>query len=431
MIQRPLALLACLGLLTAADPVRITIANGDMSFGGGKPSGWETEWAGSGKILVSRDTTVFHTAPASLCVKSDGGSANGNGTCVIEVGGDTEIELTGWVKSEGKLKVNVMAQPFGADWAKGPLGFQQLKYLHDNQSYDWTEWTARFKTPSGTAHLLVGVMIEGEGKAWLDDVRNTADPVFADLEAKEKPVKIGIFELATAPEGDPVATALPGGKPWVPGWCRWDWRAAWVGQHQNFIANTKANAGKIDVVVYGDSITQGWGDGVKQLDPKLNIVNYGIGGDSTRQILYRASHGELDGISPRLIVLAIGTNNLYDDANGGTDQEIATGIEMCVKLLKAKQPKAKVLISGLLPRQNDWFCGRVRTINAIVRKLDNGTDIRFLDTFDGFFDASSTNRVKEALFINDKGEGDWLHIGPKGYEAWTILMKPLFAEMTR
>jgi beta-glucosidase len=241
----------------------------------------------------------------------------------------------------------------------------------------------------------------------------------------------GAFELAAPPAGDPAATVLPAGKPWIPGWCRWDWRAAWVGHHQGFVANTTANAGRIDVVFYGDSITQGWGDGVKKLDRRLNIVNYGIGGDSTRQILYRASRGELAGIAPRLVVLAIGTNNLYDDANGGSDEEIVRGLGACVGLIKAASPSSNVLVCSILPRQNDWFCGRIRRINAQVRLLDNGRDIRFLDTFEAFFDGAAVNRVKEDLFRDGKGKADWLHIGPKGYERWAELIAPLFGELTR
>jgi beta-glucosidase len=33
--------------------------------------------------------------------------------------------------------------------------------------------------------------------------------------------------------------------------------------------------------------------------------NYGIGGDSTRQLLWRMQNGELDGINPRVLVLMI------------------------------------------------------------------------------------------------------------------------------
>ena len=125
--------------------------------------------------------------------------------------------------------------------------------------------------------------------------------------------------LESAPPGDPSSTPLPIGKPWVPGWCRWDWRAGWVGMHQGFIATSKKRGKDISAIFYGDSITLGWSDEGKNIFAdtyaRLGAVNYGIGGDSTRQLLYRIANGEVDGLAPRVVVLAIGTNNLYDDAN--------------------------------------------------------------------------------------------------------------------
>jgi lysophospholipase L1-like esterase len=236
------------------------------------------------------------------------------------------------------------------------------------------------------------------------------------------------FVLEPAPPGDPASTELPSGKPWIPGWCRWDWRAGWVGQHQGMVENTKAKAGKIDVVFFGDSLTQGWGDGVKALDPTLEIANYGIGGDSTRQILWRISNGAVDGISPRLVVLAIGTNNLYDDANSGSDEEVARGIATCVELLQSKLPHTRILVSAILPRQNDWFCGRAQRINAITAKLDDGKQVRVLNAWQAFYDETSTDanaRVKKSLFNNDL-----LHLAAPGYVVWAEQIKPTFGEMT-
>ncbi|HYG33532.1 MAG TPA: GDSL-type esterase/lipase family protein, partial [Clostridia bacterium] len=233
------------------------------------------------------------------------------------------------------------------------------------------------------------------------------------------------------PPGNPSEDELPKGKPWVPGWCRWDWRSAWMGTHQGFVENTRKNQGKIDVVFYGDSITQGWGDGVKDyvrsISPALNVVNYGIGGDSTRQLLYRITTGEVDGITPKVVILKTGTNNLYDDANGGTDDEIAKAIQLVVQVLRSKLPDTRILLLGILPRQNDWFCQRVRHINSLIKASDDGNMVRFLDMGDAFYDSTSQDkdcRVKKGLFNKDL-----LHLEKPGYEVWGQTMKPLLTEM--
>ncbi len=235
------------------------------------------------------------------------------------------------------------------------------------------------------------------------------------------------FQFADDPSGDPSTTPLPKDKPWVPGWCRWDWRAGWIGQHNAIVERTKK--GGIDTVFFGDSITQGWDSEAKDLFESrfagpFKAVNYGIGGDATRQILWRLKHGAVDGLAPRLAVLMIGTNNLYDDANGGSDAEIAKGIETVVRALRFKLPKTKILLLAILPRQNDWFCGRVRAINAIAAKLDDGKDVRFLDAGVHYLDAPG--KVKAELFNKDL-----LHLSRKGYETLADAIEPAMRELAR
>jgi platelet-activating factor acetylhydrolase IB subunit beta/gamma len=227
------------------------------------------------------------------------------------------------------------------------------------------------------------------------------------------------------PPGDPITTALAKDKPWVPGWCRWDWRAGWMGQHRAMCERSRA--GGIEVVFFGDSLTAGWNDpgGKPTWDERfapLKAVNYGIGGDSTRQLLYRIRHGAIDGIAPKVVVLGIGTNNLYDDANGGSDEEIASAIATVVKLIRSKLPGGRILLLGILPRQNEWFCGRVAAINARIERLDDGAAVRFLDMGPVF--APAFGKVDARLY--DK---DLLHLHRDGYRAWAETMSPLLMEM--
>lgn len=222
------------------------------------------------------------------------------------------------------------------------------------------------------------------------------------------------------PPGDPAETPLLNDKPTVPGWCRWNWRAAWLGMHRGFVE--RAKRGRADIVFLGDSLTMGWGDRIEGRYAPRTAVNFGIGGDSTRQILWRVRHGTLEGLSPRLVVLMIGTNNLYGDANAGSDEEIAQGVESCVRLIENKLPRAKILLLGLLPRQNDYFCGRVRRINASIAKLDDGKRTRFLDFGARFL--GPDEKIKPELYDKDQ-----LHLSPAGYEQWGQAMDPLVRAM--
>jgi len=74
----------------------------------------------------------------------------------------------------------------------------------------------------------------------------------------------------------------------------------------------------------GDSLTQGWSDsGQKDLWKKyfepVKAANFGIGGDRTQQVLWRINNGELDGITPKVVVLMIGINNMWTKRRVGKD----------------------------------------------------------------------------------------------------------------
>lgn len=228
---------------------------------------------------------------------------------------------------------------------------------------------------------------------------------------------------ASAEDGGPI----PAGKPWEPAWGYWpQYPQAWMQTHQGFVARTRQ--GGIDVVFFGDSITQGWGGEGKEVWAQayapLKAVNYGIGGDGTRQVLWRIQHGEVEGLTPKLVVLKIGTNNLYGDANGGSDEEIAKGTAAVVAALRERLPAAKILLLGILPRQNEFFCGRIARINAITKGLDDGRNVRWLD-MGGRFLAAPGQVVKDCF------GPDQLHLVKHGYEVWAATMQPLFDELVR
>src|SRR5215813_12746101 len=88
--------------------------------------------------------------------------------------------------------------------------------------------------------------------------------------------------------------------------------------HQELLE--KARKGGIDVYFEGDSITRRWGSSDDQYKSFLdnwrqnffgwNAADFGWGGDTTQNILWRLNNGELDNINPKVIVILAGTNNV-------------------------------------------------------------------------------------------------------------------------
>jgi len=195
--------------------------------------------------------------------------------------------------------------------------------------------------------------------------------------------------------------------------------AWWVQLHQHFLDETKKDASTIQVVFYGDSITQGWnGNSVWQKHyAPLHAVKYGIGGDRTQHLVWRMENGEIDGLHPKVVVLKIGTNNM-----GDTDENIAHGIKQILDILKMKLPNTKVLLLGILPRGDDNLNKHIRNINSIISHYADGNSVQFLDMYSHFVD--EMGHVIPTLYVPDK-----LHLALPGYEMWAQTMDPLLHKM--
>jgi lysophospholipase L1-like esterase len=197
----------------------------------------------------------------------------------------------------------------------------------------------------------------------------------------------------------------------------------WFDRHDSFLQQTHSNPLGIRVVFLGDSITEGWSYVAKsiweQQYASRGAVNYGISGDRTQHILWRIRHGELAGLKPKLVVLKIGTNNL----GGATEDEIARGIQTIVQDLRRMLPQTRILLLGVLPRNNiQWISDAVKRINTAISTLDDGYSIRYLDMTSSF--QNSPVQVKPELY-----NPDLLHLAVPGYQMWYQTMEPLFYNM--
>ncbi|CAB1352678.1 unnamed protein product, partial [Coregonus sp. 'balchen'] len=77
----------------------------------------------------------------------------------------------------------------------------------------------------------------------------------------------------------------------------------------------------------------------RELFSPLHALNFGIGGDTTCNVLWRLQNGELDNIGPKVTVVWVGTNNHEHSA-----EQVAGGILAIAQLLTCRLPKTKVVI---------------------------------------------------------------------------------------
>ena len=136
-----------------------------------------------------------------------------------------------------------------------------------------------------------------------------------------------------------------------------------------------AKEGKAKLVFLGDSITAGWAGNGKEVWPKAfdkyHPANFGIGGDRTQHVLWRLQNGELDGITPKVAVLMIGTNNCDKKTDPA---DVAAGIKGILELIKTKQPQAKILLLSILPCGEKPNPGRDtrNAVNDLISKFAGG-----------------------------------------------------------
>ncbi len=194
---------------------------------------------------------------------------------------------------------------------------------------------------------------------------------------------------------------------------------------RNDAVNERVKQGNVDLLFIGDSITHGWeGEGKEYWDKYYaprNAVNMGFSGDRTQHVLWRLNHGHLEGISPKLAVLMIGTNN--SNGNDNTADEIADGIIAICRKIQTKCPKTKILILAIFPRGPEPSDQREKNAKAslLASKIADGKMIHYLDINDKFL-------TKDG-FLTNKIMPDYLHPNKAGYKIWAEAIEPKVTEL--
>jgi lysophospholipase L1-like esterase len=196
----------------------------------------------------------------------------------------------------------------------------------------------------------------------------------------------------------------------------------WIKRHESF--NERVKKGNVDLIFIGDSITQGWEGAGKNVWAKFygsrNAVNLGIGGDRTQHVLWRLENGNIEGISPKLAVIMIGTNN----SGSNTSEQIADGVKAIVAKLRKDLPSTKILVLGIFPRgekPNDARRQVNEGANKLIAKLADGKDVHYLDIGEKFLEADGT--------LSKQIMPDLLHLNEKSYTIWAEAIEPKVAEL--
>ncbi|MBC8405690.1 MAG: alpha-L-fucosidase [Planctomycetes bacterium] len=224
----------------------------------------------------------------------------------------------------------------------------------------------------------------------------------------------------------------------------------WRDQHEKINALAAENP-DLQVVFFGDSITQSWTgsadrlahvDGTRTFDRyygKRKAASFGMSGDRTEHLLWRIENGNFDEIDPQLIVLMIGVNNI----NAGNDGlQVAAGTRELILELRQHEPQAKILLLGSFPtnKEGSWqrqqgdllhseiaeyLAGELVNISSpIYRPILGG-----LEKMVYYYDLRRAFENADGSLNSNTMRGDGVHITGAGYEAWAEAIEPTIREL--
>lgn len=206
------------------------------------------------------------------------------------------------------------------------------------------------------------------------------------------------------------------------------WAVSWWQDRHDEKLKQKTEMKNVDVVFLGDSITHGWeqtGRTVFQNRFKdFNVLNLGFSSDRTEHVLWRLRNGAIEGISPKVVMMMIGTNNTGHRKEPA--EETAAGIQEIIKELRGQLPKTKILLQAIFPR-DESPSGEYRkqndAINLIIKDFADDQHVFYTDISHVFLDDDG-NLPKTIM-------PDLLHPNAKGYQMWADAIMPQLRKLMK
>jgi lysophospholipase L1-like esterase len=184
----------------------------------------------------------------------------------------------------------------------------------------------------------------------------------------------------------------------------------------------RLDASKVRLLLLGDSLIEAWAPSVQQLFyGHRGVLNLGIGGDTTQGLLWRISQLRLTSLQPKLIVLLIGTNNIWPTK---APDDVAAGVAEVVRQIQAWTPDSRILLVGLLPRgadASDPMRAIARKVNPIIARCADGVTV--------FYSDPGALLVEADGRLPDKIMPDHLHPNWIGYGILSAALEPQIRQL--
>jgi beta-glucosidase len=185
----------------------------------------------------------------------------------------------------------------------------------------------------------------------------------------------------------------------------------WLRRHAELALIPDRHSARL--VFLGDSLTEGWchASGSRAWRAHFaarGALNLGVAGDRTQQVLWRLSHGALDGLDPDGVVLLLGVNNLWTGRQD--NRRVAKALQAVATEIARLLPRTRILHLGLLPageRPEGTLRQHLQAVNAALAAAPRPPRTRFRDLGSAFVEPDG--RINPAVMP------DFCHLSESGY----------------
>lgn len=190
----------------------------------------------------------------------------------------------------------------------------------------------------------------------------------------------------------------------------------------------KPAKGEKRVVLFGNSITDGWPGTRPDFFRENRLIGRGISGQTSYQFLLRFRRDVIE-LEPRVVVINYGTNDIAENT-GAYDEDITFGNVLSMVDI-ARANGVKVILASCLPaggfgwrRSIKDSMAKIRSLNARVEAYAKAKKIPYVDYFSAMVSADGTKMNPDYASDNPG-----VHPNAKGYEVMEALLLPVIKKL--
>lgn len=144
-----------------------------------------------------------------------------------------------------------------------------------------------------------------------------------------------------------------------------------------------------NTILMGDSITEFW----KQINPNFfeqhSILNRGISGQTTSQMMLRFGQDVID-LKPKMVIILAGINDIAENLGPISIESIFENI--CTMVELAKENKIEVVLCSVLPANHFYWNPKIKPVdkilelNGLIKNYSDFHKITFIDYYNAMID---------------------------------------------